>query len=75
MPCVKCISPTECDGVNCWDNVRPVSEQPLIYKLRKRAEIRRNNTERLSVQEGKPDRIADLLEEAANELERIKLNS
>ena len=75
MPCVKCISPTECDGVNCWDNVRPVSEQPLIYKLRKRAEIRRNNTERLSVQEGKPDRIADLLEEAANELERIKLNT
>lgn len=75
MPCVQCISPTECDGVNCWDNVRPVSEQPLIYKLRKRAEIRRNNTERLSVQEGKPDRIADLLEEAANELERIKLNS
>ena len=75
MPCVKCISPTECDGVNCWDNVRPVSEQPLIYKLRKRAEIRRNNTERLSVQENKPDRIADLLEEAANELEKIKLNT
>lgn len=75
MPCVHCISPTECDGVNCWDDVRPVSEQPLIYRLRKRAEIRRNNTERLSVQENKPDRIADLLEEAANELEKIKLNT
>jgi hypothetical protein len=26
----------------------------------------------LSVKEGKPDRIADLLEEAANELEKVK---
>lgn len=75
MPCVKCISPTECDGVNCWDEVRPVNKQPLIYRLRKRAEIRRNNTERLSVQENKPDRIADLLEEAANALERTKSNT
>ena len=37
-----------------------------------RASIRRNNTERKSVQEGKPDRIADLLEEAANEIERLE---
>lgn len=37
----------------------------LIYRLRKRAEIRRQITTRKSVQEGKPDRIADLLEEAA----------
>ena len=43
----------------------------LIYRLRKRAEIRRNNQERKSVQEGKPDRIADLLEEAANALEAL----
>jgi len=49
----------------------PVSEQSLVFRLRKRAEIRRNNTERLSVQEGKPDRIADLLEEAANEIEKL----
>ena len=41
----------------------------LIERLRKRAEIRRNISTRKSVQEGKPDRIADLLEEAANELE------
>ena len=75
MPCVQCISPTECDGVTCWDDVRPVANQPLIYRLRKRAEIRRNNTDRLSVQENRPDRIADLLEEAANELEKIKLNT
>lgn len=42
----------------------------LIYRLRKRAEIRRQITTRKSVQEGKPDRIADLLEEAANELSK-----
>ncbi len=40
----------------------------LIYRLRKRAEIRRNIPHRKSVQEGKPDRIADLLEEAAQAL-------
>lgn len=38
----------------------------LIYRLRKRAEIRRQITTRKSVQEGEPDRIADLLDEAAN---------
>jgi hypothetical protein len=50
----------------------PVSEQSLIFRLRKRAEIRRQIQDRKSVQEGRPDRIADLLEEAANELERLK---
>lgn len=50
----------------------PVSEQSLVYRLRKRAEIRRNNQDRKSVQEGKTDRIADLLEEAANEIERLQ---
>jgi hypothetical protein len=49
----------------------PVSEQRLIFRLRKRAEIRRQIQDRKSVQEGRPDRIADLLEEAANELERL----
>ncbi len=51
----------------------PVSEQSLVFRLRKRAEIRRNNQDRKSVQEGKPDRISDLLEEAANEIERLQL--
>lgn len=37
----------------------------LVERLRTRATIRRNITDRKSVQEGKPDRIADLLEEAA----------
>jgi hypothetical protein len=50
----------------------PVSEQSLIFRLRKRAEIRRQIQDRKSVKEGKPDRIADLLEEAANELEKFQ---
>jgi hypothetical protein len=49
----------------------PVSEQSLVFRLRKRAEIRRQIQGRKSVEEGKPDRIADLLEEAANEIERL----
>lgn len=43
----------------------------LIYRLRKRAEIRRQIPTRKSAQENKPDRIADLLEEAADEIERL----
>lgn len=49
-----------------------MEEQDLVYRLRKRAEIRRQIDTRKSVQEGKPDRIADLLEEAANEIERLR---
>ena len=40
-------------------------KQDLIERLEKRAEIRRQIPTRKSVQEGQPDRIADLLEEAA----------
>jgi hypothetical protein len=50
----------------------PVAEQSLVFRLRKRAEIRRQIKDRKSVQEGTPDRIADLLEEAADEIERSK---
>lgn len=46
--------------------------ETLIHRLRKRAEIRRQIRTRKSVQEGKPDRIADILEEAANEIERLE---
>jgi hypothetical protein len=42
----------------------------LVYRLRKRAEIRRQIPSRKSVLEGAPDRIADLLEEAAGALEK-----
>ena len=45
--------------------------EDLVYRLRKRAEIRRQIADRKSVQEGKPDRISDLLDEAANEIERL----
>ena len=50
--------------------MKPIEEQTLVEKLRTRASIRRNIKDRKSVQEGKPDRIADLLEEAADEIER-----
>ena len=50
----------------------PVSEQSLVFRLRKRAEIRRQISHRKSVQGGAPDRIANLLEEAADEIERLE---
>jgi hypothetical protein len=49
----------------------PVAEQSLLFRLRKRAEIRRQIPGRLAVVEGKPDKIANLLDEAANEIERL----
>lgn len=50
----------------------PLNEQDIVYRLRKRAEIRRSITTRKSVQEGQPDRIADLLEEAARDIEAMR---
>ena len=49
-----------------------MKENDLVYRLRKRAEIRRQIPTRKSVQENQPDRIADLLEEAANEIEPMR---
>ena len=43
----------------------------LVYRLRKRAEIRRQIPTRKSVIEGKEDRIANLLDEAADEIARL----
>ena len=40
--------------------------EDLIYRLRKRAEIRR------AIPRGEPDRISDILEEAANVIEEYK---
>lgn len=51
-----------------------VDENDIVYRLRKRAEIRRQIPDRKSVQEGKPDRIADILEEAADEIEKLRKN-
>jgi hypothetical protein len=53
----------------------PVSEQSLVFRLRKRAEIRRQIPGRKSVEEGARDRIADLLEEAALRIEELENNS
>jgi flagellar biosynthesis/type III secretory pathway chaperone len=50
----------------------PVEQQSLVFRLRKRAEIRRQIAHRKSVIEGQPDRIANLLEEAADEIERLQ---
>lgn len=51
------------------------SQKDLITRLRKRAEIRRQISTRKSVQEGKPDKIADLLEEAADEIEVLAIEA
>jgi hypothetical protein len=48
--------------------VKPVAEQDLVFRLEERARIRRQISTRKSVQEGAPDRISDLLEEAARAL-------
>ena len=49
-----------------------MSEQTLVQRLRLRAQIRRSITTRKSYAEGKPDRIADLLDEAADEITRLQ---
>ena len=49
-----------------------MEQNDLVYRLRKRAEIRRQIPSRKSVQNGEPDRIADLLEEAAIEIEFLR---
>ena len=49
-----------------------LTEQTLVDRLRIRATIRRGITTRKSVLNGEPDRLSDLLEEAANEIEQLK---
>ena len=49
-----------------------MNEQDIVERLRIRAEIRRQIPGRKSVQEGQPDRIADLLEEAALEIDSLR---
>ncbi len=46
--------------------------ETLIERLRKRAGIRRTATGRKSVLNGEPDRIADLLEEAAQRIAELE---
>ena len=40
--------------------------EDIVYRLKKRAEIRRN------IPRGEPDRISDLLEEAASDIELLR---
>ena len=47
-------------------------ESDIVYRLRKRAEIRKQIQHRKSVMEGKPDRLVELLEEAATEIEQLR---
>ena len=49
-----------------------MKETDLVYRLLKRAEIRRQIPGRKSVEEGAPDRIADILEEAAREIVELR---
>lgn len=47
-------------------------DEDIVLRLSKRAEIRRQIKSRKSVQEGKPDRIAELLEEAAETIKQLR---
>lgn len=46
--------------------------EPLQVRLRTRAGIRRTAKGRKSVEEGKPDRLADLLDEAADKIDALE---
>lgn len=45
----------------------------LIFRLKKRAEIRRNIPSRKSVILGEPDKLSNLLEEAGKKLENLSI--
>ena len=49
-----------------------IDENDIVYRLRRRAQIRRQIPTRKSVIEGKVDRIADLLDEAADEIGQLR---
>lgn len=73
---------TKCDKCGQWVEAFSVSQHrcfppqiastdDLVYRLEKRAEIRRQIPGRKSVETGEPDRIADLLEEAAKKIKLL----
>lgn len=57
-----------------WENKKKegIMEQDIVDRLRIRADIRKNIQTRKSVQEGKPDRLVALLEEAAKTIEDLR---
>ena len=66
------MSTIELCGVQMNDESHlPMTEQSLLFRLRMRAHIRRQIPNRKAVEEGTPDRIADLLEEAAAEIDEL----
>lgn len=50
------------------ESAKQIELQSLVFRLVTRARIRRASSDRKSVQQGRPDRLADLLEEAALEI-------
>ncbi len=56
-------------GSGCSCGAEPAD---IVFRLRKRADIRRQIPTRKSVQAGEKDRLADLLEEAATEIEELR---
>lgn len=68
---------TKCEKCGAWVEAFSVAKHickpsdDLVYRLRKRAEIRRQIPGRKSVENGEPDRIADLLDEAAKKIELL----
>jgi hypothetical protein len=51
---------------------KKMNPEDIVYRLYKRARIRRQIPDRKSVQNNEPDRIADILEEAAREIEKLR---
>lgn len=49
-----------------------MDESDIVYRLRKRAEIRRQIPTRKSVQNREVDRLSDLLDEAAQYIESLR---
>jgi len=49
-----------------------MNKEDIVYRLRKRSEIRKQIKTRKSVQDGQPDRLCELLEEAANKIIELK---
>jgi hypothetical protein len=54
------------------NDITPFEEQTLQEKARIRAAIRRSATTRRSVKEGRPDSIAELLEEMADVIDLLE---
>lgn len=48
------------------------TQESLVYRLRKRAEIRSTIQSRKSVQNNEPDKIVELLMEAADRIESLE---